>query len=207
MKVIGFSAVGIFAAIVSVAIPATSSAAVYNFSYSGTVTEGPDLDHPPANVHIGDTVSGTFSFDSHLMTNYEPDAAFGPLQTLSFSIPSLSYTDNFSGAGGEITSDLNKGLTYFNNPRADNRSYLFILTQSHKDYVLHPKELLGEAFAFDYGSVANGIGYFGGDVTITSISSVPEPATWGMMILGLGLAGVAARRRRQKVSARVSYAL
>jgi hypothetical protein len=43
--------------------------------------------------------------------------------------------------------------------------------------------------------------------TPIAVSSVPEPATWGMMIVGLGLAGVAARRRRQKVSTRVSYAL
>ncbi len=33
---------------------------------------------------------------------------------------------------------------------------------------------------------------------------VPEPATWGMMILGLGLAGAAMRRRRQSVT--VHYA-
>jgi hypothetical protein len=35
-------------------------------------------------------------------------------------------------------------------------------------------------------------------------SAVPEPATWGMMIFGMGAIGIA-MRRRQKVSTRVSF--
>ena len=38
-----------------------------------------------------------------------------------------------------------------------------------------------------------------------TVGSVPEPATWGMMILGFGMAG-AALRRRQKGAAQASYA-
>lgn len=41
---------------------------------------------------------------------------------------------------------------------------------------------------------------FGG----STVSAAPEPATWAMMILGFGLAGVAIRRGRK--GARVSYA-
>ena len=36
---------------------------------------------------------------------------------------------------------------------------------------------------------------------VSLIGAVPEPATWGMMILGLGAMGVVARRRRQRVLA------
>ena len=36
------------------------------------------------------------------------------------------------------------------------------------------------------------------------INAVPEPATWGMMIMGFGVMGAAMRRRRQQV--RVTYA-
>jgi hypothetical protein len=32
---------------------------------------------------------------------------------------------------------------------------------------------------------------------VSLTAAVPEPATWGMMIIGLGAMGVAARRRRQ----------
>jgi hypothetical protein len=41
--------------------------------------------------------------------------------------------------------------------------------------------------------VGNGGGAFGGDLTI---SPVPEPATYGMLVAGLGLVGFMARRRK-----------
>jgi hypothetical protein len=41
-------------------------------------------------------------------------------------------------------------------------------------------------------------------ITYTATPAVPEPATWGMMICGLGLAGAAMRRR--KANASVSFA-
>lgn len=50
---------------------------------------------------------------------------------------------------------------------------------------------------FDIIDVAAVAG-FQGDVS----AAVPEPATWGLMILGFGLVGGALRRRRQKVSVR-----
>lgn len=40
---------------------------------------------------------------------------------------------------------------------------------------------------------------------ISAVAAVPEPASWAMMIVGLGAVGFAVRRR-QKVIARVSYA-
>lgn len=49
--------------------------------------------------------------------------------------------------------------------------------------------------------------FFGnGQLTISPVvAAVPEPATWAMMILGMGAVGFA-MRRRQKVTTRVSYA-
>ena len=47
--------------------------------------------------------------------------------------------------------------------------------------------------AFDYQGISAAIG--------TSITSgVPEPATWSMMILGIGLAGAAMRRKRRTLA-------
>lgn len=45
------------------------------------------------------------------------------------------------------------------------------------------------------GSLADYLGAF----TVTTASAVPEPATWGMMIVGFGLAGSAMRRRRSAI--------
>ncbi|TRW14218.1 PEPxxWA-CTERM sorting domain-containing protein [Glacieibacterium frigidum] len=51
-----------------------------------------------------------------------------------------------------------------------------------------------DTFAADVGTVAGGWSL---DFTLAN-AAVPEPATWGMMIVGFGLAGTAVRRRRQR---------
>ena len=50
--------------------------------------------------------------------------------------------------------------------------------------------------------------FFGnGQLTISPVAAaVPEPASWGMMILGIGAIGFA-MRRRQKITVQVSYAV
>lgn len=41
-----------------------------------------------------------------------------------------------------------------------------------------------------------GNGAFAGTLTFAQVSAVPEPATWGMMLLGFGAVGFSLRRRR-----------
>jgi len=59
----------------------------------------------------------------------------------------------------------------------------------------------GIAMSIDFGGTANQTGFdnitFGSD---TPGNPVPEPATWAMMIAGLGLVGASMRRRRVAVS-------
>lgn len=44
-------------------------------------------------------------------------------------------------------------------------------------------------------------GYFNDSTTLSgSIAAVPEPATWGLMIVGFGLVGASVRRRRSAVA-------
>jgi hypothetical protein len=65
-----------------------------------------------------------------------------------------------------------------------------------------------QAPIFSMGSYKlNGLLPFsGGTLTISAVNSaVPEPATWAMMILGMGAVGYA-MRRRQKVTAKVRFA-
>lgn len=56
----------------------------------------------------------------------------------------------------------------------------------------------GTAYSIDFGGTANQTGYdnitFGSDTP--GGGTVPEPATWAMMILGFGLVGASMRRRR-----------
>jgi len=75
-------------------------------------------------------------------------------------------------------------------------------------YVSHP--LLHEIAVFDSaGAFDHNIALLGGNPLIEDLSvnysqvlpGVPEPATWGLMILGMGLAGASLRRRRTVVAA------
>lgn len=52
---------------------------------------------------------------------------------------------------------------------------------------------------------ANQITDFAPENANISISAVPEPATWGMMLMGLGLAGMRLRSRPNKVAVRIAY--
>jgi hypothetical protein len=63
----------------------------------------------------------------------------------------------------------------------------------------------GTARSISFGGVANQIGF--DDITFGSVTpggTVPEPATWAMMISGFGMIGGAMRRRR--VTTKVSFA-
>ncbi len=56
-------------------------------------------------------------------------------------------------------------------------------------------QLFSLQFAGLLGARDGGISYDGGTATAT-LSAVPEPATWAMMLLGFGGIGIAVRRRR-----------
>lgn len=57
----------------------------------------------------------------------------------------------------------------------------------------------GAAYAFN--SISRNGRNFNGSLTYTIGAAVPEPATWGMMIMGFGMIGGAMRRRARNVSA------
>lgn len=50
---------------------------------------------------------------------------------------------------------------------------------------------------FDASAVPNGI-WNSGTLTLNYVTAVPEPTTYGLMALGLGVLGVAARRRKAR---------
>jgi hypothetical protein len=62
----------------------------------------------------------------------------------------------------------------------------------NEDYRLDTGLLADGSYTLTF--VGNGSGSFGGAV---AFSAGPEPATWGMMLLGFGAVGFAMRRRRR----------
>jgi PEP-CTERM motif len=133
---------------------------------------------------------------------------------------------NFYPSGTTITfsfAQLVSGLSFTFNNYGDNSDSEFQSNYSAFDAggALVSAGLLGSVQNFDLVSVAgSGISrllvsndgtdqwtYGIGELTFTAdaAGAVPEPATWGMMILGFGVIG-GAMRRRAKVTTTVSYA-
>jgi hypothetical protein len=58
----------------------------------------------------------------------------------------------------------------------------------------------GTAMSVDFGGSANQVAFAGITINSATPGGVPEPAAWGMLIGGFGLAGAAMRTRRTKVA-------
>ena len=56
----------------------------------------------------------------------------------------------------------------------------------------------GGNLTFSAFGISDGLGGYLDDITV---STIPEPATWGLMLVGFGFVGYAARRRRTAVAA------
>ncbi len=52
-----------------------------------------------------------------------------------------------------------------------------------------------------FAALNSGAGPTGVNVVVNGTAAVPEPAMWGLMIVGFGMVGTAARRRRTSVAA------
>lgn len=79
-------------------------------------------------------------------------------------------------------------------------------TDSDDNRDINPSNLSGNLFyvAAAFSNSSSNDSFKVSSITYTATPAVPEPATWGMMICGLGLAGAAMRRR--KANASVSFA-
>lgn len=79
-------------------------------------------------------------------------------------------------------------------------------TGSDENRDINPSNLSGNLFyvAAAFSNSSSNDSFKVSGITYTATPAVPEPATWGMMICGLGLAGAAMRRR--KANASVSFA-
>ena len=114
------------------------------------------------------------------------------------------YTGNGSGAGGQFGS-LSSAFT----SGSVTASYVGNLAT----LVVTPTGGAAQTYTYTYGftpgSTSVGLGFLGNGradnfALAPLAASVPEPAMWAMMILGMGAIGFA--MRRQKVTTRVSYA-
>jgi hypothetical protein len=189
-----FLAMSALAAAVALAAPASATQLVTNGGFetgdlSGWTLTGntsftgvDNIAHSGTNAAFFGQVDATGSLSQTLGT------VTGQMYTISFWLQNeggtpSSFTASF---GGDV-------LTSLSDPAAFNYTfYTFDLTASSNSTLL--------SFTFQQNPA-----YFHlDDVSVEDVSSVPEPATWAMMILGLGAAGVTLRRRKTRVASAVA---
>lgn len=117
---------------------------------------------------------------------------------LTFDATTFGTTNGVAGVGIDVGLNQNfDALVLF----GDNSSQLFAIARDTTSFFGLTSDKLIKSISFGPG---------GGTTTNTSFvfdnltigeagNGVPEPATWAMMIIGFGLVGASARRRRQNV--------
>ncbi len=143
------------------------------------------------NFASGDVNSGFFGNANIKKGNFTDTLAFtiakagdfaSTLTSATIKIGSISDLDFTS-----VTLSGPNGTTPFsliNNGGMDNEDRATVQTA-----------LTPGSYVLTVMGVSGGRGQYGGNVAF-DVGAVPEPATWGMMILGMGLVGGSLRRRR-----------
>ena len=113
-----------------------------------------------------------------------PFISFGGASNIVFNFSNAALTRSVLGTSVTIT-----GLgTFTNGVAADATSGMFTLATSSQN---------GMSSDVNFTFTSN----------LSSLeSAVPEPATWAMMLVGVGMMGFAMRRRKKNVTTTVSYA-
>lgn len=141
------------------------------------------------------------------------DSTGALLGSATILAPGPALSDGFRYVAAPFAPfTLTAGKTYFIGGRdllGDGDSYItglsLVITDPAITFKGSARSPDGSGFAFPSITTAGGRGRFGPnflfDVAPKVTAGVPEPATWGMMILGFGLAGATLRRRRQDAAA------
>jgi len=201
----------ILVAFAAIAAPAVAMADTYTLAnFSGGIFGGNANAQVPfdaAGITQGMLLSGSFliddnivpgpGFDNVLFSSY-PDAAVIPDSVeFNFNIGSLNFTSAGAALAGIQYNNGNfNGFAYSKDFSFQNVAYNLTIsggTFSIKDMAPQPQQ-----FVSGYINIGNG-GVTGRTPYVPPVvvgPGVPEPATWAMMILGMGAVGATLRRRR-----------
>ena len=183
-------------AVIALALAAASSVSAATFAFAGTTTN--DTPPPmPSPLCSPGMVRVAFSSANATVTGASNFGGFSPSLGHCLSLPPSSY----SGGVFDLTFDAGDVLS-------GNYSGFFTPTatpgvlNSTVDYVVTggTGRFLGATGGFQgVGTLDRTVPRPFTSVALKgslSLPAVPEPATWGLMILGFGLAGASLRRRR-----------
>ena len=180
MKII---AVALAAAVAVAAMPA--SAYTYSFNYSST-----DSNAPFASTGSFTTNNALNGVGGHDITSISGTVDADPITGLVAN-PSRPNAQN--SADGFFTYD---NVYFGGNPVIDNAGVLFSGASG-----LEYNFFSDAPGVYELYSATPGVGYGAHSVGTLSVAAIPEPATWGLLLAGFGMVGVAARRRKTAIAA------
>ena len=205
------------------AIASPALAALKEVRVTGTVTEITHPEHGTDGAQIGDQATITARFDfaklrdvTDQIVSQFPGATATNIRAVTMAAPGSGFTisfrgDTFTQAVFEGTDPYGNGANYplvlyrgndfwgFSvfSQRADGFGVGFF-SEAEIAYEIPPAFAGGFGCCFNFGDEA-----FRGTVDIAhaTISDVPEPSAWAMLLTGFGLVGAMTRRRSRFVPA------
>lgn len=204
---------------------APASAAVQSYAFTGTIhtmyrtdhmgwfaeeltgTEGPN---GGPRVELGYCVSGVFTFDDASEPDYffESSASRFYLDyangSLTYTVRETGVTSQYGTETGSLDSRFPQYLDHFSVSSADGSASLWFDDASHQLFAngfptrpLSLDALSGAVFSASWKRADGANVGYRAHLDTLSLQPIPEPASWGMMLAGLGLLGAAARRARR----------
>lgn len=181
------------AAVATLAAPA--SALTFSFTYTGT---GINAVGTLATTDTTTLVNGRQAYTITGITGTRNGAAINQFYAAGLNIDGVgAFTDNYLYATGE--------------PSLTSGGFAFGVAGDTPNMIYNPY-FFGRDYS-EYSTNATRTPPYGANPFLATFTlrqvaagAVPEPASWAMMILGMGVVG-GAMRRRGKISTRVSYAV
>jgi len=184
-----------------------------------------DVIHGSFTINTAPTLTGCFESGDSVCVYIDPDPQShvrASINGTELQLPSSDARDNvvtqrsLDGVGFNRLS-MQSGTSLFE--RSETSGIYFMAEPQHVAVVdgaiplamLNLSPYISAQFAYSFGDYTTGLGYsfYGAMTSLTYIGSVPgntpplavpEPETYGMMIAGMGLVGLLARRRANKPS-------
>lgn len=182
MNMMKHAALGLSFSLIAAVAPMASAASwveITNPAMGGFFADGKTITYGPV------AASTVWSYDEN--PGAQSPAAIRTLINTQFGLPSSGVGSIVLTSDGNLSSS--KSSTFAVGGTFD---YLAI-HYGKGELLFHWSQPQAANTQFSIGNLPNGISNFR---AYSSVTAVPEPATYGMLMLGMGILGLMARRRR-----------